>query len=400
MDLINVNVIKKIFLFTIYPFGAFLLSLKDYRSQSSRIIFYLWFIIFGYTFQAVDQSADSYRYVNEHFEVEKNYDWSQYTKSINEYFTFKSKVKDIYVLSCNYFVSRITKNYHLLFALFSSVFAFFYLKSFKFLTNNLNFKYSIPFILLSFIFVFSNPIYNINGVRFYTASWIAVYSIFQILVNFNYKYFALLALTPLVHVSYFILIALFPIIIILLRFRMFWKIMFYMSFLFSTTGVVNIILTKTNLFPEMFQNLIISYLSETNLSERLNSINSEPLYARILNAAPGIYINVLVAILIFKSKKLITDPKKINLLYFVISWISIFNIIGISTLSRFLTISIPLVIYIWVDFYKTYTYKYNWIIYLIPFVYSYQIFYWIKRMIMVTDPYILFSNPLIISLLS
>ena len=77
-------------------------------------------MIFGISFCAVNEAADSFRYVKE-FMIEKDYTIYQYTDKINEYLTFETNIKDIYTLTINFLVGRFTDNYHWTYFIYSII---------------------------------------------------------------------------------------------------------------------------------------------------------------------------------------------------------------------------------------------------------------------------------------
>ena len=99
----NKNTTHKYFFSLINPFISAIISLRDIRDGVSHRILYLWFLIFGIGFCALDESAESFRYVEE-FIIEHRYSWAQYLEIVREWFTFESNVKDIYTLTVNVFV--------------------------------------------------------------------------------------------------------------------------------------------------------------------------------------------------------------------------------------------------------------------------------------------------------
>ena len=194
----NNNRGEKFILFLINPVISAITSIKDIRDGVSHWFLYLWFLVFGVAFCAVSEAADSFRYV-EDFLVEYSYTWSQYVLEINEYFAFESNIKDIYTLTVNFLVGRFSDNYHWTYLIYAAVFGFFYIKSLKIFLRHNKVSNNIVFYVLLFMFCYSNPIYNINGVRFWTAAWIGVYVALNFFVEKDYKKIVLLLLMPLIH---------------------------------------------------------------------------------------------------------------------------------------------------------------------------------------------------------
>ena len=226
----------KLALFIISPFIAFLYSLKNMKSKSSYIVFFLSSILFGLSFtvpsgKTAENMSDgaSYRL---NFELYRNINYSEFIEGFKEYITFKDgSVKDYYFDTIAFITSRFTDNYHVLFMFFAIIFAFFSLKSFKFLTQEYNFSFSLASFILAYLFMI-NQIFNINGMRFWTAAWVGVYAVFQIFKNGNHRYYWLAVTTPFIHASFWVYIGILIIASIFKRYEKFWGVLFVVSFLF------------------------------------------------------------------------------------------------------------------------------------------------------------------------
>lgn len=180
----------KIILFLISPFIAFLYSLRTIKTKSSYVVFFLFCVFFGLSF-SVSAGKDEHNRADgasyrEKFELYKYVSDSEFYNRFNEYFTFEEGAKDYYFDTVAFYVSRVTDNYHIMFMVFAIVFAYFGLKSLRFLTSEPKFDASLSCLILVYLFMI-NQIFNINGVRFWTAAWIGVYCIFQIFRNGNKK---------------------------------------------------------------------------------------------------------------------------------------------------------------------------------------------------------------------
>jgi hypothetical protein len=383
--------LTKIGIFIIWPFGAFLFSLKNLKSKSSFLIFFLFCVLFGYTFIAQNKSFDSYKYV-EDFIYTKNYTITNYISEIKEYLTFESSIKDIYILTCNFLVSRITNNYHILLGLFAIVFAYFYLKSFRFIVDRPEFSASAVCYILAFLFTFSNPIFNINGVRFYTAAWIAVYSLFQVIVKKNHRYLLMLGITPFIHISYISLFAVITLYLLLKKFEKVWIIAYLISFFVTNVAVQNIGFLK-EFAPASVQNLIWAYTEGTNLSQRLGEFENLPMYAKILYSMPNFFLNGLMIIFILNRKKIKSNFDAFPIFVFLLVWMVFVNLTwSIPSFGvRFLWLSIPFLVYLILITRKQISVLTK-LSYIIPIIFSYQILYWVRNMISISDPYLYMSN--------
>ena len=142
---------NKLSLFLLNPFTSAIVSLKNIRDGKSHRILYLWFLVFGIGFCAVNEAADSYRYV-EDFMVESHYTWNRYMQVVREWATFESNIKDIYTLTVNVLVGKFTSNYHWTYLIYAAVFGFFYIKSLKIFLKHQMVKKEIVFYALLFMF--------------------------------------------------------------------------------------------------------------------------------------------------------------------------------------------------------------------------------------------------------
>lgn len=379
------NSSSKGILFLINPFLSAIDSLINIRDKQSQKLLFLWFLIFGAAFCAVNEAADSSRWV-ETFYVEAHYSLDQYLQVLRDYFSFDSNVKDIFAISVNFLVGRFTDNYHWTYLIYAAVFGFFYLKSVKiFLRYEVEDKW--VFYSLLFMLCFSNPIFNINGMRMWIAAWIAVYSSLKIFLDKEYRYILLLLITPLVHDSFFVWIAICAIALLTNRYQKTWVVLFIISSFVSAVSYLDILHDYSYLLPTFMQNQIWSYTqSEHALEVMSGEIElSLPLYARVFNALPGYFRLLLAYLLIFNRKIINQDATKENIFNVFLVFSAVTNFLsGIPGFVRFQTLCIPFLIII-LAMNPEILQKYRRLLYCTPFVYCYRILYWTRRMRSVTE---------------
>ena len=136
-------------------------------------------------------------------------------------------------------------------------FSLFSLKTFKFLTSEDNFDASLSCYILAYLFMI-NQIFNINGMRFWTAAWIAVYAIFQIFKNNNKKYFLLALTTPFFHGAYWIYLVVIIIAYFFKKYSKLWVVLFFISFLVSNISI-DFIYSLTDKLPPFLADMALSY---------------------------------------------------------------------------------------------------------------------------------------------
>ncbi|RGD79967.1 EpsG family protein [Bacteroides caccae] len=386
---------NKLLLFILNPFILAITSLKDIRDGVSHKFLYAWFLIFGIGFCAISEAADSFRYVEE-FMIEHNYTWSQYMSEINEYFTFESNIKDIYTLTVNFFVGRFTNNYHWTYFIYAAVFGFFYIKSLKIFLRYNNVSNNIVFYVLLFMFCYSNPIYNINGVRFWTAAWIGVYVALSVFVDKNYKKLPLLILLPLVHGTSVIWVAIMAIALLLNRFQTITIGLFIVSSFVSAVSYLDILNDYSYLLPQFLQNQIWSYTESEMAQERLSGISEYgKAYADFLIALPGYFQILLSYLLILNRKEINRDKCAGHALTIMLALAAITNFLsGIPSMGRFKALVTPMLVIVWAYNYGSLK-KYDKYFNVVPFLYAYSLLYWCRRMSAISELYLyIFPAPL------
>lgn len=395
MHYMSNTVVNKIILFILNPFISAIVALKNIRDGVSHRILYLWFLVFGIGFCAMNEAADSFRYVEE-FMMESQYTWGRYLQEVKEWATFESNIKDIYTLTVNVLIGKFTSNYHWTYLVYATVFGFFYIKSLKIFLKHQMVKKEIVFYALLFMFCYSNPIFNINGVRFWTAAWIGVYVALNLFAEKKYRTIPLLILLPLVHGSSVIWVVIMLAAIILSRFQKVTIGLYLASSFVSAVSYLNILNDYSYMLPQFMQNQIWSYTESEMALERLAGISEYgAAYADFLIALPG-YFQILLSILLILNRKEINQNKEAGILMTVtFALAAITNFLsGIPSMGRFQAFVIPFLVIVWSmnhDVLK----KYDKIFYAIPILYAYSLLYWYRHMSSVTELYLyVFPAPL------
>lgn len=377
----------------LFPFFSFLNAFRNMKSWYAYIVIGLFYLLFGLAFTPENEAADSYRYAEAFYTFANNPD-KNYQDVLNTYFgessATQAKVKDIYVYTIYYLAAKLGgSNIHILFFLFSIVFTFFSLKCLKYITSNPNYRNYTPMYILLFLFIFSNNIFNINGVRFWTASWVAVYLTLKVLIDKKYRYWIFFPLLPLIHASFILYIA-FSIFSVIVRSRISLLCKLYIvSFFFGEIGL-QVIEQIKEYMPFFIQKIIWSYTeSEWAISKMDGSIDAkESFYARFFFAIPRYYELGLLYLASRKYKQI----KNKSILGFTLAFFSCVNVCAmIPSIGRYYLVGYPFVIYIWVNEFQVLK-SYVKYLYIAPFVYSYTLFRWVRTVISVTDVMLYFSN--------
>lgn len=372
----NTDKALKIILFLISPFIAFLYSLRTIKTKSSYTVFFLFCVFFGLSFsvplgKSEENRADGASY-REKFELYKYVSDSEFYKRFNEYFTFEEGAKDYYFDTVAFYVSRVTDNYHIMFMVFAIVFAYFGLKSLRFLTSEPKFDASLSCLILVYLFMI-NQIFNINGVRFWTAAWIGVYCIFQIFRNGNKKYFLLALCTPFFHGAFWVYILVITFAYFSKWIQKVWVVLFFISFLVSNISV-ELVRGIIDSLPSFIAGMAQSYTDEGYIEERAAAGSGFYWVAEFFRFAVRVYMNYLVWLFIKNSNRITANPKTKALFAFLLIWMTFVNFtMSIPSLGgRYMYLAYPIIAYIWLVNFKGV--KYQKVLHAMPFVFLFSFY--------------------------
>lgn len=381
------NMLQKILLFIVNPFLSAIHSLLNIKERGSLPLLYCWFLIFGIGFCAVGETMDSYRYV-EKFTYEGMYTWNLYVNDIKEWFSFRGDIKDIYRLSVNYFVSRFSYNYHWTFLIYAAVLGFFYIKSLSVFLKNEAVDKKFIFFALLFMFCFSNPIFNINGARFWTASWIGVYAALKVFIEYKNKYLLLLLLMPLVHGSSVIWAFLVLIAFFTYRFQNVWIVLFVISSFVSAVSFLDILSDYTYLLPPIFQDQVDAYTQSDEAISKISGQENISIYTRILRSLPSCFHLLLTYLLVINRKYINIDNSRKYFFSASLALMTMTNFLSaIPSVWRLQYLIVPFLVIMWAQNYS-HLVRYNRLFYFLPLIYFFSLFLWFNRMSTVTEVYL------------
>ena len=332
-------------LFIFWPFGSFLCALHNLKLKSSAIVIILFSVVFGYSFSFSDSSADSYRTAF----VFSVFDFSTFDNVIAIYKQGDSP--DIYRLIVYGIAKNFTNNPKVLYALCGLVFGIFMYLSMLMFSKEKENKNDIFVILISLFFFSLNPLSNLNGFRFWTATWVFFYSIINFSIYNNKKWVIGIAATPLIHFSFLFIM---PIVIFFYLFK---------GYLYSKTEISKVV------FIVFIITFILSWVLETNsfslgfladqdvlnssISGKVELYNSDRVTQNINERGTSFFhtvetifgntIKLYIFIIILRMRKIIMnkpDPLSVKMLAFVMVFIS-FGFIAkvIPSGGRFQTIA-------------------------------------------------------------
>ena len=187
-------------LFIIWPFLAFLLALFNYTQKEARMVVYLFLVYFGLTFVADNELMDAYGYA-ETFVFYSTLPFKEFFNVLTGQYSRGANL-DFIEPAITFLVSRVTNNYHIFFAVFASIFAFFFLRSFNFLYYDYRKSPNLNTWIFMVFAIAVIPITELSGLRMWIAAWIFFYGAYQLLSTRNFKFLLIALSASLMHWSF------------------------------------------------------------------------------------------------------------------------------------------------------------------------------------------------------
>ena len=295
----------------LWPFGALLACLKNWRTPWAMNVFWIFCAFAGFI----------HIYTPEGGEFGEGSDIERYVIRLenlhNGIISFEDVIDnhekpDYYQLGITYFVSRFTDDGHVLFLVFGAIFGFFYSRNMWFILRKLPSRLpQLTWVLIGLFFLVC-PIWNVSGVRMWTALQVFVYGALPSFFNkYNYRLIWCL-ITPFIHFSF-----IFPLII----FGLFWAlpnflksgnklaflslIILLMSFFINVLDIQSIGNLLETYFPALYEDNMAGYLGDEYVDKINEFADQKSILFKIVTSWSSL-------VLCFMS-------------FFCVSWLSSFN---------------------------------------------------------------------------
>jgi hypothetical protein len=326
----------------IWPFGSLIASLRNYRLPWSKNLFWLFCIYFGFVFVVAEDkygSADSSRYAAQlEFMHSQSVNFENLLRAIYNPF---DGYTDIYQPATTWLVSIFTDDPKWLFALFAMIFGYFYSRNIWLLLKSSKNKITWFAFLIILGFALVNPIWNINGVRMWTAAQIFIYGVLlYILKNEKIKGLLWIASTALVHFSFLFPISVFAVYIILPSYTLAFFLFFIIT---SFVNEINLFALRDSMsfLPAVFQPKVNAYTNVDYASSIAEQASKYRWHVKFAQLSGKIVIYSWVIIMFFNRKKWITSKPALEGLFlialFIGGWANIASLVPSG--GRFLALA-------------------------------------------------------------
>ncbi|MFN3952776.1 MAG: EpsG family protein [Thermaurantimonas sp.] len=396
---------QSILLFLVWPLGVLIQAIKNFRQPWAKNLFWLFCIYFGLSFVVGDQTSrsnDAQRYTEQ---LQYFHSGSiDINKLFNQIYSEGGYV-DIYQPLVTWLLGIFTDKPQWLFALFALVFGYFYSRNIWILLDfyKIN-RWSLIASGMLLAFALSNPIWNINGVRMWTAAQIFIYGLFlYFLKNQKRKGILWIACTPLFHFSFLFPLGLFFIYLILPKSIIVFFIVFLLTSFIKELNL-EFVQDRLSILPEVFQPRVRGYTNLEYAESIKENIEMLHWHVKLAQYSLSIVVYSFVFILFISLNKNNNSHSILRRLFlfglFMGSWANISA--HIPSGGRFLVLSNSILFACFFLFMAS-QYRKNAFVHLKNFI-SIPLAFWIIFSIRIGLDYsgilTLFGNPIITSLVS
>jgi hypothetical protein len=352
------------YLFLLSPFLTAILAVWSYKASWAKNIIWAFIVFFGFTFGTASESStgsktsDVFRYTNELAEMhKKNLTFPQIQK------LYKNNDDiDILRLTLAIGVSRFTDSSKILLGIYGLIFGFFFSRNIWFVLERLEGVIKPLTILLLIVFFLINPIWNINGFRFYTATNVFIYGLLPYFFEKKKKGLFISLFSFLIHFSFII-----PIGVLLLYLLAGNRPLIYFALFIASIVTSEIDIKSVNTWvdanaPKAMSERTSGYRSEDEVKRFRQGAQSkeQPVnwYATFYFKALNWSVMAFLIYLFFKRKVLLQlNPRFLNMLSFSLLIWTLANIMSsLPSGIRFSTVAalttFPLIV-----FYVHYNYR-------------------------------------------
>ena len=347
-------------LFFIWPIASFFRAINRYHKPWAKNVVWLFVAFYGFTFLASGEGVDSLDYMRRLAEMHQQQ--TDFSTVVNSLYTIGGET-DLFAPFLLFLLSRFTDDPRILFLMIGLVFGFFYSRNLAIIHQQIDTQMRGYLLLLFIVLILVIPIWNINGVRFWTAAHVFLYGILNFfLLNKIKKGLLFIALSALFHFSFLIT---FPILLAYYfignRYNAF-LILYLVSFFISSISIEPIQKLAENFVPT-FADKVEAYANYEDIKEGEEKYNKRSIFSLVF-----IYVlkyKVLILLLyvhfLFKRKgKLKSDMNLYNLLNFSLLFVGVFNILDyIPSVGRFISIANFLLIGLFIIIFQKHHFKIN-----------------------------------------
>jgi hypothetical protein len=334
---------NSLLIFIIWPFFALYYAIGNYKAGWAKDIIWFFVVFYGLTITihnyGAEETSDANRYRDRFTEMaDTKISFDNVTAL---FYNQESQTLDIIEPIILFAVSRITDNFHFLFAVFGLIFGYFYSRNIWYLIEKVPKKIDSANIPVILTFALVVGFWNIGGFRFWTATMIFLYGALPFLYEGRKKSLPFCFLAGLVHFSYLL-----PLVILFIHFfagrrtKPFF-ILFVISLFIKQLDLAQVNDFLTSNLPDIFIPRVKSYTNQEYADRVSTTLANANWYARIYNDVLKWTIITFLIMIFFQGQKFIKRFQNFeNLFSFTLLFYSVANLFSlVPSGGRFLSLA-------------------------------------------------------------
>ncbi|PWN07809.1 EpsG family protein [Rhodohalobacter mucosus] len=327
-------------LYLAWPLLAMVSAFKNFREPWAKNVFWAFCAFYGFTFAISAESAgsDIVRYISR---LEMMHARGFSLESTISYFAESGDI-DVFNTALTFLISLFTDSQAIYTMVIGLIFGFFFSRNVWYVLDRLEGKLHMMTVLLLVIFMLVNPIWNITGVRMWTAVHIFIYGLLPYLVEGKKKGLLIASLSILVHFSMIV-----PVMVMFAYMLAGNRVTIYFGFFLLTFFISEIDLAAFNNIiesyaPEILQERTAGYRSETYVENFREGEMQAGLnwYVVWYGAALKWSVLIFLVLMFIRKGDLANNKGYLNLFAFTLLVYGIMNLFSsLPSGSRFLVIA-------------------------------------------------------------
>ncbi len=324
------------FTFIVWPLFSLFYSLLNYRKPYFKNIIWLFCGFYGYNFVNDGKGGDVERYSDQLvYLYNANFSFLEFLQLLID---GKYGRGDYIQPILTYLVSFISDDYRIIYLLYGLIYGYLFSRTIDLLIHYKNKKIDYQTKLLILYFAFIVPVWYINGVRFYVATYLFTYGCIAYYLLRDKKKLFFLALSPLMHFSFIIPVGLF-----LVHFLLPKNIWLYLTVLALSLFLFNLSIPEMVSFIPSINNQIdgtVRGYTNVNVIENVFKHREKTIWFTKLHESLLNYISFFMISCIVVLYKKIKEKEVILFVTLGILILAFSNIVDkIPSMGRFYTVS-------------------------------------------------------------
>lgn len=338
----DTNKKNSIIIFLLWPFFAIIYAIRNYKAAWAKDIIWFFIIFYGFTMiihNVGEETIDANRYRSKFIAMAgKEVNFADVTAT---FYNAEEQSLDIFETIIIFLLSRVTGNYHVLFALFGLIFGYFYSRNIWYLIDRAGRKIVADNIPIILTFAFIVGFWTINGFRFYTATHMFLYGVLPFLFEGKKKYLWVSALSVFMHFSYLLPLGILAIYLLPGNRTTLYFILFIGTFFIKELDLTQVGNFLSQNLPDIFLPKVSSY-TNVEYAEGLDTLLLKAnWYVKVYDDALKWSVVTFLVVIFLTGKRFLSRNKNFNnLLSFTLLLYSVANVFSlVPSGGRFLSLA-------------------------------------------------------------